>query len=441
MERTPACLLLVLAASILCSGLAPAQTPPVPAADAGFAAQKSAFLALPPATRKAAQDALVWLGVYNGASDGDFGKRTGDAIVAWQRSVKATPDGVLGPTLLQALISAADRARAAVGFQVVSDPKTGARIGAPTKLMGKPGGPRLEFASSGDADLGPLYARLSSETPTRKVAYKAMKPGTFFVVSGQDGAAKFYSRFETSQGASPPVRGFTFSYPAAQGPQLDRVALAVANSFEAFPAQAQANRQSTAPLAAPGASSPAPLATPFATALAIAPGRALTALTPADCPNPSIGGKPVGFERADAATGLAILAGDFAARGDAPRLGTLKPDLVVLTAGGDGIAANSASPAGASATPLVVASLEKSARGGPAFDREGGLAGLVAPIADEPKRIAGVALAAPYPLIPPEAIGAFLGGGELTPEPAAELSAGAIAAREKDAVVAVYCEK
>ncbi|MGA9850003.1 MAG: serine protease, partial [Roseiarcus sp.] len=70
-----------------------------------------------------------------------------------------------------------------------------------------------------------------------------------------------------------------------------------------------------------------------------------------------------------------------------------------------------------------------------------GLAGLVAPIADEPRRIAGVALAAPYPLIPPEAIGAFLGGGELAPEPAAELSAGAIAAREKNAVVAVYCEK
>lgn len=442
MKRTLPGIVLVLAASLHCSALAQVQTLPAPAADAAFAARKSAFLALPPPTRKAAQDALVWLGVYNGVIDGDFGKRTGDAIVAWQRSVKATPDGVLGPTLLQALISAADKARAAVGFQVVTDPKTGVRISAPTKLMGKPGGPRLDFASSGDADLAPLYARLSAETPARKVAYKAMKPGSFFVVSGQDGAAKFYSRFETSQGASPPVRGFTFSYPAAQGAQLDRVALAVANSFEAFPAQAQANGQPTAPLAASGAGAPAPPpAKPFATALAIAPGHALTALTAADCPKPSIGGKPVRFERIDAATGLAILAGDFAARGDPPRLGALQTDLVLLTAGGEGIAANSSSPAGAVATPLVLASLEKSARGGPAFDRGGGLAGLVAPIADEPRRIAGVALAAPYPLIPPEAIGAFLGGGELAPEPAAELSAGAIAAREKNAVVAVYCEK
>jgi Putative peptidoglycan binding domain len=443
MTRTPSRLLLALTASIFGAGLAPGQTPPAPgalAADAAFVAQKSAFLTLPPATRKAAQDALVWLGFYNGANDGDFGKRTRDAIVAWQRSVKATPDGVLGPNLLQALTAAADKARAEVGFKVAADAKSGARIGVPAKLMGKPSGARLEFASSADADLAALYARLSAETPTRKVIYRAMKPGDFFVVSGQDGAAKFYSRFDTSEGASPPVRGFTFSYPAAQASQLDRVAIAIANSFEAFPGGAPASAPSTAPSASAGGS-PAPAPTPSATALVIGSGQALTALTPADCPNASIAGKPVRFERTDAVTGLAILAGDFAAKGEPPRLGALKPDLVVLSAAGDGVAANSASLTGEAAKPLVVASLEKGASGGPAFDREGGLAGLVAPIADEPKRIAGVALAAPHRLILADAIGAFLGGGELTPEPATPLSAGAIAAREKEAVVAVTCEK
>src|SRR5271165_1905291 len=133
MKRTPARVLLVLAASFLCSGLAVAQAPPAPAADGAFGAQKSAFLALPPATRRAAQDALVWLGFYNGASDGDFGKRTRDAIVAFELSQKAAGDGVLSAPQLQALMSAADKARAAIGFKVVSDPKTGARIGAPAK--------------------------------------------------------------------------------------------------------------------------------------------------------------------------------------------------------------------------------------------------------------------------------------------------------------------
>src|SRR5271165_2525751 len=134
MNRTPARLALALAASLLGAASLVAQTPPAaqtPAADAAFEVQKAAFLALPLATRKAAQDALVWLGFYNGASDGEFGKRTRDAIVGWQVSQKAAGDGVLSAVELQALTSAADTARAAVGSKVVSDPKTGARIDAP----------------------------------------------------------------------------------------------------------------------------------------------------------------------------------------------------------------------------------------------------------------------------------------------------------------------
>lgn len=443
MKRTPVRLAVVLAASMLASPSAFAQTSATssaPAVDAEFAAQKSAFLALPQATRRALQDALVWLGFYNGANDGDFGKRTRDAIVAWQRNVKATPDGVLGPTLVQALLAAADKARAAVGFQTFTDPRTGARVEAPAKLLGK-GGMRLEFASSNEVDLAGLYARLSAKSPTRKVSYKATKPGAFFVVSGQDGAAKFYSRFETGASATPPVRGFTFAYPAAEAAQLDRVALAVANSFEAFPAQAPGTAPPTATPPVSTGVAPPPVPIPSATALVIAPGQALTALKPDDCQKASIGGKPARFERTEMATGLAILSGDFGAKGEPPQLGALKSDLVVLSAAGDRVAANSASLTAEATHPSVTASLEKSASGGPAFDREGRLAELVAPIADEPKRIAGVPLAAAHALIVPDAIGAFLGGGELTPEPAATLSAGAIAEREKGAVLAVFCEK
>jgi len=126
----------------------------------------------------------------------------------------------------------------------------------------------------------------------------------------------------------------------------------------------------------------------------------------------SIGGKPARFERTGMGTGLAILSGDFGPKGEKPSVGTLEPDLVVLSAAGERIAANSATLMGDKGHPLVVASLERSASGGPAFDRKGGLAGLVAPIGDEPKRIGDVALAAPYPLIDVAAIGGFLGGGQ-----------------------------
>ena len=74
-------------------------------------------------TRKAAQDALVWLGFYNGVVDGDFGRGTRNAILAYQASVKAPQDGALSALEVQALLASAQKARDAVGFQIVSDAK------------------------------------------------------------------------------------------------------------------------------------------------------------------------------------------------------------------------------------------------------------------------------------------------------------------------------
>jgi peptidoglycan hydrolase-like protein with peptidoglycan-binding domain len=435
---------LVLALLPLAGSPASAQAPPA-AADAALAAQKAAFLALPEATRKAAQDALVWLGFYNGVSDGDFGKRTRDAILAFQASVKAPAGGALSAPELEALLAAAEKAREAAGFKVVSDPKSGARIGAPLKLISARAGVRLDFASSAGLDLGALYARLSAATAARRVVYKAIKPDAFFVVSGQDGATMFYTRFDKSETASPPIRGFTFAYPAAQAAQLNRVALAVANSFEPFPAApatpAASAGASAAATAEPGSGAPAAVPEPAATALIIAPGKALTALRADDCPNPTVAGKPARIERVDPATGLALLAGEFASSPETPRFGAPARDLVVLGFAGERVAASAASLTGGEARPAVIAAVEKSASGGPAFDRHGALAGLMAPIGGEPRRVAGVALAAPHALIAPEAIRAFLGGGEPAPASAATLSAGDLAARERHALVAVFCPK
>jgi peptidoglycan hydrolase-like protein with peptidoglycan-binding domain len=439
MLRSPACAILALA--LLCTTPALAQTPPAApsAADAALVGQKAAFLALPEATRKAVQDALIWLGFYNGAADADFGKRTRDAILAFQASAKAPEDGVLTPAELQALLAGAQKARDAVGFQAISDARTGASIGAPTKLIGPRSGTKLDFASSSDADLDALYTRLSAPAPGRRISYKAIKPDVFFVVSGQEGTSTFYARFDKNAAASPPIRGFTFSYPTAQAAQLDRVALAVANSFVAFPEPAKAQAGSAA--AGAGSGPPAPNPAPAATALIVAPGKALTALKADECPNPTVGGRPVRFERTDAATNLAMISGDFGAAGEAPGFGAPGPDVVVLGFVGPRLAASSASLAGDQARPVVVASVETSAGGGPVFDRQGALVGLVAPIAEEPKRVAGVALAAPHPIIAPEAIRAFLGAGESAPEGAVTLSAGDIAARERQALLAVYCGK
>ena len=427
----------------LVSPLASAQTPPPApaAADAAFAAQKAAFLALPETTRKTAQEALVWLGFYVGVNDGEFGKRTRDAILTFQGNLRAPTDGALSPPELTALLAAAQKARDAVGFQVVTDPKSGAKIGAPLKLISARGGARLDFASSADADLGALYVRQSAATPARKITYKAINPDAFFVVSGQDGATMFYTRFDKNPAATPPIRGFTFAYPASLGAYLNRVAIAVANSFEPFPESAPSPAPNAVASPAPGAAAPPAGPMPAATALVIAPGRALTALRANDCPNPTIAGKPVRIERADAATGLAMLTGDFRANSEPQRFGAPVQDLVILGFDGPRLAASSASLTGDDARPIVTSAVSKSAGGAPAFDRRGALVGLVAPIADEPRRVAGVALTAPHALITSELVRAFVGGGESASEGAAPLSAGDIAAREGHALLAVFCQK
>jgi peptidoglycan hydrolase-like protein with peptidoglycan-binding domain len=113
MKRTATFVAFALALGLL-SQIASAQTTPAatPSAnEAAMAAQKAAFLALPDARRKAAQGALVWLGLYVGVNDGDFGEHTRDAILAFQASLKAPADGALSAPELKALLAAAQNAR------------------------------------------------------------------------------------------------------------------------------------------------------------------------------------------------------------------------------------------------------------------------------------------------------------------------------------------
>ena len=189
---------------------------------------------MPEADRKAVQDALGWLDFYNGAVDGAFGKRTRDSIVAYQQSVGAAADGIVSPAELEALKTAAQRARAAVDFALIDDRISGVRIGAPLKLLTKlkpsSGDTTLQSgdgsvslalqarrAGAGDdAGLAALYAQLTAEAGGRKITYKAIKAGEFFVVAGEDKGAKFYTRFAKSPADwpdGPALRGFTFAYP------------------------------------------------------------------------------------------------------------------------------------------------------------------------------------------------------------------------------------
>ena len=478
-------------------------SPPAPAtapADAKLEAQKAAFLATPEADRKAVQDALGWLDFYNGAIDGAFGKRTRDSIVAYQQSVGAPADGIVSPAELEALKTAAQRARAAVDFALVDDRISGVRIGAPLKLLTKlkpssgettlqSGDGSVSLAlqarvgAGDDAGLAALYAQLTAEASGRKITYKAIKAGEFFVVAGEDKGAKFYTRFARSPADwpdGPVLRGFAFAYPSERSSDFDKLALAVANSFDPFadtPASHGAAHMqivsARSPLdvvrvamgapaigglsfgarptpTPPSGQTPAP-AVPApaelrATALFVAPGQALTALPVVACADLAVGGKPAKILRADAPSGLTLLGGEFGVDAPAPTLADGAGDLVALSlapaaAGKSTLEASpgAAAPAGEGAF-AIVAALAKSASGAPVFDRRGALAGVVASIKDEPRRVGAVAIADPHRLIGVEAISAFLGVPlAAAPAQAAPLSVGEIAAGERGALAEVVC--
>jgi len=477
-----------LALFVIPNALAQSATPvPPPNPDAHADAQKSAFLAMPEADRKAVQDALGWLGLYNGAVDGAWGKRTRDSVVAYQATLAGPADGLVTAAQLAALKAAARKARAAVGFEIVDERRSGVRLGAPLKILTKiamvgadatletPDGAvtlALQIRTGDTANLAALYAKLISDANGRKVTYKAIKPDEFFVVAGEEGARKFYTRFAKSpadwaDGLS--LRGFTFSYPIDQAAEFDKVALAITNAFEPFSSSATgldtaAARASSAPItlrdivkqpwpsdaaAAPappsdaGAKPPAPGPETIATGLAVAPGQVLTAA--ADCGSPSVDGKPAKIARSDATSGLALLTGDFAPMGAPPTTGAPSNALIVLSyvalaSGKATLEASTATLAAGEGSEAIVAALTKSASGAPVFDRRGDLTALVAPIRSEPARVGGVALAQPHGVIAADALARFLGQA---PGPAAklvaDLSAGDLARAKRAMVVEVVC--
>jgi hypothetical protein len=465
---------------------------PSPSVDARAEAQKSAFLAMPEADRKAVQDALGWLGLYNGAVDGAFGKRTRDSILAYQTNVKATADGAISESQLTALKAAAEKARSAVGFELIDERRSGVRLGAPLKILDKiamiggaatlekAGGSvtlAFEYRTGEEADLAALYAKLTADEKGRKISYKAMKADEFFVVAGELAARKFYTRFAKAPANWPDaasLRGFTFAYSSDQAADFDKLALAIANSFEPF-SSSPASLDTTAaraasnltwrdiekvapsnPTAQPGPSSApanAGVETPpsapewIATGLIVAPGQALTAIGAAACANPTVDGKAAESLRAESSTGLALLGGDFGAGAEPPRFGAGSADLVVLslqpgaTPGKATLEASAATPTPAGeGRQAVVAALTKAASGAPVFDRKGALEALVAPIKAEPARVGGVALAEPHAVIALDAIERFLGQGAAdTSAQGPDLGAGELAREKRASVVSIVC--
>ena len=449
--------------------------PAQPAPDPAFEAARTAFEALPEAERRGLQDALVWTGDYNGVTTGAFGKRSFEGIQTYQTRTGAAPTGLLTPPERVALKREAEEARRAARFKVQPDPGSGAVVGVPEALLPRkspiPGGTRWQSADgrvtldtksfpSGETSLDALFERATAAMPGRKVTYKLKKPD-FVVVTAETAGGRSYIRYAEGPAG---IRGFTLGYDRALAETVDRLVIAVANTFSPFPEVAPA-AAAPATAAGPAPRPPAPgtmvapaapplpgapaAARPAATGLLLGGGRVLTAASALEsCTAPRIGAAAARIERRDAAGGLALLSVEGLSGGAAPPLRTdpAGEGEALLVLGAQAGGRPSIAPATA-AVDGVTAPLQPGAGGAPVLDRSGRLVGLVARFPTAPRLIAGVMPPTRYAVVPGKAVAAFLaeggvpaGAGAQSARAAATTLGGA-ASPVLGAVVAITCAR
>jgi len=196
--------------------------------------------------RLALQSDLAWVGEYNGAISGDVSERMVAAIKEYQKNKGGKPTGVLNPQERAVLAETARRRQDNVGWKIVADAVTGARLGIPTKLVPQQTGDgngtkwtsptgTIQVLLTRRKEANPTTAKLADtekkEPPGRKVDYAVVKPD-FFVLSGLQGLKKFYVRgaFKGDE-----VRIMTILYDQATENTVEPVVIAMSSAFNAFP--------------------------------------------------------------------------------------------------------------------------------------------------------------------------------------------------------------
>ena len=397
------------------------------------------YNAIPLTERLSIQSDLVWTADYNGLINGEFGERAVAAVKAFQKRNGGKETGVLNQPERAALSAAARPKQEAVGWRIVDDLSTGARVGVPAKLMpnthvgggisrwsssrGETSAETFRIAQAGTT-LPPIFERMKKEPAGRRAEYGVLKDD-FFVISGLQNLKKFYVR---AQLRGDEVRGITILYDQAMAGIMEPVVVAMSSAYAPFPS---------------GRAPPPPprRLVEYASGVAVAPGAIVTSREALNgCHVVTVAGVG-GADRIaeDKATGLALLrvhganltpvalAGQ-SAKGDVTLLGVADPQ----AQGGGG--AVSAARARVSDTLALEPAPALGFDGAAALDAQGRLAGVAA------LNVALVAGTAPSPgataaLAPVEAIRALMAAQQLTPP--ANAAAGAEAA--KGSVVRVIC--
>ena len=197
-------------------------------------------------SKRQIQEALVYLGGYNGLIDGDFGPRTQAAVKVYQSRQQMNASGQLTDDQETALLEEAERLRGRYGVTTVEDAAMGYRITYPSGLLKEEpseaanyrryvtsdGEGELVITSSGDADsvvLAALYEELVAEYD---VEYRRSRD-EWFVVAGPLGGDRIV--YDTARLSGNRLIRATLSYPTDWRDLWSPFAVIMFNSFEGLP--------------------------------------------------------------------------------------------------------------------------------------------------------------------------------------------------------------
>ena len=207
------------------------------------AAIAGAYAAMSEADRRAIQADLAFVGVYDGAGGGDFDEHTIAAVKAFQQRNNERETGILTAPERDLLAAAAKSRAEGVGWRLIEDIATGARLGVPEKLVPQSGATRIgarwnsaqgqiriETFRLTEASLPALFEQ-EKKTAKRHVAFSLLKPDAF-LISGEQSLKNFVVRAE-ARGSE--LRGVSVFYDQATAGIMGSVAAAIANTFAGFP--------------------------------------------------------------------------------------------------------------------------------------------------------------------------------------------------------------
>jgi peptidoglycan hydrolase-like protein with peptidoglycan-binding domain len=201
------------------------------------------YAAIPPAERLAIQNDLTWGGDFTGPIDGEFSERLVTAVKAYQSRHKNPVTGVMSAAERAALAAAVEPRKQEIGWRLVEDPVTGARVGLPGKFATKT--TALQNGTRWASDQGQLQVETfridtgatleavfeqQKKMPRRRIESNSLQADSF-VITGMQGLKKMAVRGFAKNGE---VRGITILYDQAMEGTMDQLVAPMSSAFVPF---------------------------------------------------------------------------------------------------------------------------------------------------------------------------------------------------------------